>query len=256
MFNKIDLLSPAEDFREEGGRMPFEFTDLEVRSSQGGGEKLIRGHGAVYGKLSEDLGGFRELFEPGSLADTIKNDDIRSLRDHNSSYILGRTKAGTLSLREDTKGIYYEVTPPDTSYARDLMVSIERRDVTGGSIIFRVDGKDGERWFVDGEEVDIGDAFMAMWDEKKHKIERHVVKGRLWDIGPVTFPAYPQTDVKVRSLLAAAREKLHLRAEEQPVRPGLAAGIISDLPQEQVGADAGRAAAELARQKLEYGYPK
>jgi hypothetical protein len=178
----------------------IDFDELEVRTDEKS-VKIIRGHGAVYNKLSVDLGGFREMFDPGAFTETISKDDIRSLRDHTPSFILGRNKAGTLTLREDVKGVYYEVIPPDTSYARDLMVSIERRDVTGGSIIFNV-AENGERWVVDGEEVEPMAAFMAMWSEKKRKIERHVTKARLYDIGPVTFPAYPQTDVKVRSLLA------------------------------------------------------
>jgi len=204
-----------EDFIElvaERGLSPFEFDSLEVRAEGEKEAKLIRGHGAVYNKLSVDLGGFREMLLPGAFTDTLKNDDIRSLRDHTPTYILGRNKAGTLTLTEDERGVYYEVNPPDTSYARDLIVSIERRDVTGGSIIFKVD-KDGERWFADNKEVEMMDAFMAMWDEKKHKIERHVTKARLFDIGPVTFPAYPQTDVKVRSLLALAKEKLEAAAQ-------------------------------------------
>jgi hypothetical protein len=213
---------------ENRGTSPFEFDSLEVRAEGDKETKLIRGHGAVYNKLSVDLGGFRELFEPGAFTDAIKNDDIRSLRDHTPSYILGRNKAGTLTLTEDERGVYYEVTPPDTSYARDLIVSIERRDVTGGSIIFSVD-KDGERWFVDGKEAEMLDAFMAMWDEKKHKIERHVTKARLYDIGPVTFPAYPQTDVKIRSLLAQAKEKLHIPAELKPDGQGALNGRVDGL---------------------------
>jgi HK97 family phage prohead protease len=225
---------------DERGLLPFEFDSLEVRADEATGSKLIRGHGAVYNKLSVDLGGFQELFLSGSLTDTIQKDDIRSLRDHIPSYILGRNRAKTLKLEEDEKGIYYEVTPPDTSYARDLMVSIERRDVTGGSIIFQVDGKKNERWFVDGEEVEMLDAFMAMWDGKKHKIERHIVKARLYDIGPVTFPAYPQTDVKVRSMMAMAKEKLNIPAADK-------------LDVE--GALNGRALS-LARKRLNYGYPR
>jgi hypothetical protein len=175
----------------------FDLDELEMRAGKGEGERRLSGHGAVYDKLSVDLGGYRELFEQGTFSDSIAKDDIRSLRDHNSSYILGRTKSGTLLLEEDKKGVKFDVSLPDTSYANDLVVSVERKDVTGCSIIFSVEQ---ERWFVDGEEVEFLDALMAMWDEKKHKVERHVNKGRLYDIGPVTFPAYPQTDVKARAM--------------------------------------------------------
>jgi len=200
----------------------FDFDKLEIRTSGENEPKKIVGHAAVFGKLSEDLGGFRETFEPGSFVDTIKKDDIRSLFNHMPSYILGRNKAGTLLIEEDEKGAYYEVTPPDTRYSRDLMVSIERGDVSQCSIIFVVDGKAGERWLVDGAEVKAMDAFMAMWDGKKHSIERHILKARLFDVGPVTFPAYPQTSVKVRDYLAATNESEEILGDQGPTPTGKA----------------------------------
>jgi len=261
----------------------FEMDKLEVRAAEGeDAPKKIIGHGAVYNKLSVDLGGFKELFEPGTFAESIKRDDIRSLRDHTPTYILGRTKAGTLELKEDERGVYYEVVVPETSYADDLLISIERGDVTGCSIMFQVDGEKGERWFLEGKEVDAIDAFMAMWDEKKHKIERHVNKARLYDIGPVTFPAYPQTDVKARSLAAVAgldyealgtalvKSQRGLPLDEIEQRTLAKAGDIisgrkeaeeksadaediADKPDGQ-GALKGRALS-LARRRLNYGYP-
>lgn len=216
----------------------FDFDTLEIRAAENGKSKLIRGHAAVYNKLSEDLGGFKELFEPGAFKDTIVRDDIRSLFNHTPSYILGRNKAKTLTVEEDEKGVYYEVTPPDTRYANDLMVSIERGDISQCSIIFNVDGKAGEKWLVDGAQVDPVDAFVAMWDDKKHKIERHILKARLYDVGPVTFPVYPQTDVKVRDYLSALKEEAAAKLDKQG-------------PPVKTGADA-----SMERQRLAYGYPR
>ena len=198
--NEADL-TPFE-FDARGREMTcrtFDMDALEIRAGVIDKEKHLAGHGAVYDRWSVDLGGFKELFEQGTFAESIKRDDIRSLQNHDAHYILGRTKAGTLALEEDKKGVKFDVTLPETSYARDLLVSVERRDITGCSIIFFVDPKD-ERWLVDGEEVDFLDALMAMWDEKKHKVERRVSKAEMADIGPVTFPAYPQTDVKARAV--------------------------------------------------------
>lgn len=257
----------------------FEMDSLEVRAGNEGETKKLRGHGAVYNKLSEDLGGFKEMFLPSSLAETIKRDDIRSLRDHTPSYILGRSKAGTLTLEEDERGIYFEVDIPDTSYARDLMVSVERRDVTGCSIIFSVEGPKNERWFVDSKEVDALDAFMAMWDGKKHRVERHIVKARLYDIGPVTFPAYPQTEIKARSLMAVigidynalsaalikARRGEALDEKEIKLLAGAGDKLRSYIPAEaEAELDGGQApdVPELARRlerlklRLRYGYPR
>jgi hypothetical protein len=176
----------------------FDVDTLELRAGANEKESHLVGHGAVYDRWSVDLGGFKELFEQGTFSESIKRDDIRSLKNHDPNYILGRSRAGTLTLEEDAKGVKFDVTLPDTTYAQDLRVSVERRDITGCSIIFSVDPKN-ERWFVDGEEVEFLDALMAMWDEKKHKVERRISKANMYDIGPVTFPAYPQTDVKARA---------------------------------------------------------
>lgn len=183
----------------------FELDSLEVRAD-GEGSKKIRGHAAVFSKLSEDLGGFKEIIDAGAFTDAIKRDDVRALFNHNPSYVLGRNKSGTLVLAEDERGLAIEIDPPDTQYARDLMVSIGRKDISQMSFAFRIDGKNGERWEVDGKEAKPIEAFMAMWDDTKHEIVRHVVKVRLYDVSPVTYPAYPSTDVKIRDYLQALKE--------------------------------------------------
>jgi hypothetical protein len=213
----------------------FELDSLEVRAVADGETKKIKGHAAVYNKMSEDLGGFREIIDPGAFTDAIKRDDVRALFNHNPNYVLGRNKAGTLTLYEDERGLAIEIDPPDTQYARDLMVSIERKDINQMSFAFRIDGKKGERWEVDGQEAKPVDAFMAMWDGKKHDIVRHVVKVRLYDVSPVTYPAYPETDVKVRDYLQALKE-----AEPKP---------------DESGALNGRALS-LARSRFHFGSPK
>jgi len=179
------------------------FFPFELRAEGDSKQPKIVGHATVFNQFSEDLGGFREKFLPGAFTETIKNDDIRSLINHTPTLILGRNKSGTLRISEDVAGVYYEVDAPDTSYARDLLVSIGRRDISQCSIIFRVQNKADERWLVDGKEVAAMEAFMAMWDGKKRNVERHVLRAKLADVGPVTFPAYPQTDVISRSMMEA-----------------------------------------------------
>lgn len=156
--------------------------DIEVRVNDENKKQKIRGYAAVFGKLSEDLGGFREKIDPGAFAKSIENDDIRALYNHDANYILGRNKAGTLILAEDDKGLAIEIDPPDTSYARDLMASIERKDITQMSFGF----------------VTIRDAW-AYNENSKKEVIRTLQEVRLYDVSPVTYPAYPQTSVKVRS---------------------------------------------------------
>lgn len=158
------------------------FDELCVEQREDG-KRMIRGHAAVFNQLSEDLGGFREQIAPGAFAEAIKSDDVRALFNHNPDYILGRNLSKTLRLVEDARGLAIEIDPPDTQIARDLMVSMERGDVTQMSFAFSV-RPNGQNWAKD----DAG------------QVVRTLTKVRLYDVSPVVYPAYPQTDVAVRAL--------------------------------------------------------
>ena len=143
---------------------------------------VIRGHAAVFNQLSDDLGGFREQIVPGAFVEAIERDDVRALINHDSTLILGRNRAGTLRMSEDATGLLVEIDPPDTQYARDLLVSMKRGDISQMSFGFGVK-PGGQDWAKDDEGRTI----------------RTLKKLRLFDVSPVTYPAYPQTDVAVRS---------------------------------------------------------
>jgi HK97 family phage prohead protease len=144
----------------------------------------IAGHAAKFDVLSEDLGGFRERIAPGCFAKSIQSSDIRALFNHDANIVLGRNKAGTLRLSEDLAGLAYEVDAPDTQLVRDMVLSpIARGDVTQCSFGFYTLN---DKWAkVDGEWV------------------RTLLEADLLDVSPVTYPAYPQTEVAVRSLQQA-----------------------------------------------------
>ena len=142
---------------------------------------IISGYAAVFNQESEDLGGFTEFIERGAFKEALKTSDTRALFNHDSNYVLGRESAGTLTLKEDQEGLHMEITPPDTQFARDLMVSIERGDINQQSFGFTVETDE--------------------WTEKDKKVTRTIKKiARLYDVSPVTYPAYPDTTVAVRSL--------------------------------------------------------
>jgi uncharacterized protein len=156
---------------------------IEMRAKGGKDVPVIRGHAAVFNQLSEDLGGFREQIAPGAFAEAIAADDVRALWNHNADYVLGRNRSGTLVLAEDVRGLAIEIDPPDTQWARDLLVSMERGDVNQMSFGFSL-RPNGQDWAKD----DAG------------QVIRTLKRVRLFDVSPVTYPAYPQTDVAVREL--------------------------------------------------------
>lgn len=145
----------------------------------------IEGYAANFNSLSEDLGGFREMLVPGCFADALKTSDIRALFNHDPSLILGRNVSGTLRVYEDEKGLRFEADLPETSYAKDLQVSMSRGDVSSCSFGFRVSAEDGDAWRKEPDGTYL----------------RSILKvDRLFDVSPVTYPAYASTSCAVRSL--------------------------------------------------------
>jgi HK97 family phage prohead protease len=160
-----------------------ELKELRVRASADSNAPVIEGHAAVFDEWSELLGSmfpFKEKVRHGAFSETIGKDDIRALFNHNPDYVLGRNKAGTLELEETEQGLLVRILPPDTQWARDLQVSIGRGDITQMSIGFEVLE---DKWATENG-VDI----------------RDLIKVKLYDVSPVTFPAYTQTDVGLRGM--------------------------------------------------------
>jgi HK97 family phage prohead protease len=165
-------------------------TPPEIRESDNGG-KVAAGYAAVFGSQADIGDSFAEVIAPGAFADTL-DADVIALIGHDRSRVLGRTKSGTLRLREDDKGLYVEIDLPDTSDGRDLAIQLERRDVSGMSFGFRVTHDE--------------------WDETGQKIVRTIHKVELLEVSATAFPAYPDTSLALRSLDAArkeARQKNH-----------------------------------------------
>lgn len=146
----------------------------------------IIGYGSVFNSRSEPLWGFREIIKPGAFDDVL-DDDVRGLFNHDPNFILGRRSSGTLALSVDEKGLRYDITAPDTQTIRDLVLEpMKRGDITQSSFAFRI-SHDGEEWYQDDEGIVI----------------REITKfSRLYDVSPVTYPAYQDADSGVRSMKA------------------------------------------------------
>ena len=154
------------------------FSDVEVRA-EGDAPPVIAGYAAVFDALSVDLGGFREKIAPGAFAKSVGG-DVRALFDHDSSFILGRTKARTLTLTEDQRGLRVEITPPNTAHARHVVELLKRGDVDQMSFGFRTRADH--------------------WENRDGETIRTLLDVDLIEVSVVAFPAYPQTEAAMRSL--------------------------------------------------------
>ena len=176
-------------------RRAMTLKELRVSESEGK-DTYIEGYASVFDSWSETLGGdilpFREKVCKGAFTESIANDDIRALYNHDPNYVLGRNKAGTLELTEDERGLYVKIKPPKAQWAKDLMCSIKRGDVDAMSFGFAVIL---DKWYA-AEGADV----------------RELIKVKLYDVSPVTFPAYPATECDVRSIYDTRKKQLDLDA--------------------------------------------
>jgi hypothetical protein len=176
------------------------FTQFELREADGKPPELV-GHASVFNQetvIQSWFDEWREEVAPGAFKKTIKEGDIRSLFNHDPNIVLGRNKAGTLELSEDEVGLYTIIHPPENQWGQTVTDAIRRGDVTGMSIIFQPVKESW--WFPD--------------KGSKELPKRTLKEAKLFDVGPVTFPAFEQTDISARSkaIEAASEDDILLLA--------------------------------------------
>ncbi len=189
---------------------------VDLRAAMDGNGRTLEGYAVVFGAMSEDLGGFREVIEPGAFSEALGNrPDVRALFNHDPSFVLGRTTNGTLALMQDGHGLRMAVTMPDTSYARDVYELVQRGDVSQMSFAFSV-RKGGETWAT----------------EEGRRVRR-LRSLDLYDVSVVTYPAYQATTVAARALAMAQEDDSQEAAtiEEPTGDEGRAAGVVTTLRQ-------------------------
>ena len=151
--------------------------DLELRMD--GDNQTVVGYASVYDSESNDLGGFREYIAKGAFEGRL-NDDVRFLINHDG-LPLARTTNGTLTLSTDERGLKYEAKISDTSIGRDLLTLMKDGTINQSSFAFIVEDDSWE--FKDGVNI-----------RTINKI------GRLYDVSAVTYPAYEEASVGLRSM--------------------------------------------------------
>jgi HK97 family phage prohead protease len=156
---------------------------LETRADGG---KTAVGYGAVFYRAGDagteyPLGkGVAERVDARAFDAALqRGDDVRALFNHEPDHLLGRLSSGTLRLSVDDSGLRYEIDLPDTQAGRDVATSIERGDLSGSSFSFNVERAD--------------------WSEENGRDIRTIKSVRLFDVGPVTYPAYAGTSAALRS---------------------------------------------------------
>ena len=177
---------------EERRKTPISMAPIEARED--GKRPRVSGYAAVYYRKGDTAteyrppGGFTERIERGAFDRALReNQDVVALFDHDTSHLLGRTGAGTLQLESDERGLHYTISTADTTIARDVLANIRAGNLTGSSFAFVVRK---EEW----EELEDGTAIRTVQDVD------------LFDVGPVTKPAYDGTSTEA----AAARGSLRL----------------------------------------------
>ena len=182
--------------------------ECEIRAD-GDEMATIVGYAARFNKMSQDLGGFTEKIAKGAFKRSLgAGDDVRALVDHKPEMIVGRRSAGTLDVIEDTRGLKVTITPPDTTVGRDLVENIRLGNINQMSFAFRAVE---EEW--------------QHTSDKKPDV-RTLKDVDLVDVSAVTYPAYLDTALAVRSWEAWKAENRDVTSEVTNVTSEVASAEV------------------------------
>jgi len=170
----------------------FELKSREVRVEGDDDAPIITGHAAVFNSEAHN-----EVIRKGAFSKTLKeSENIRALWDHDSGKPLASTGNGTLALEEDKHGLRFEMRPdPKTSMGQDAIQNIRSGLITGMSFGFET----------------IQDKVTKRGGDNSEDYLRELLEVRLFEVSPVTFPWYENTDVTVKALQDAGVDPLQLR---------------------------------------------
>lgn len=165
--------------------------------------RTIRGLAAVTGSWSKDLGGFRELIQPGAIdEDLVNRSDVMLNVDHDPSKVLARSRrgSGSLKLSVTSRGLEFETEAPATQLGNDMLEMLKRGDYSQCSFCFTLPDEDADVWYRDSD---------GMLCREIKKFDR------LWDVSVVYDPAYDATYADARSTEMVQRfSKLDLLEKE------------------------------------------
>lgn len=165
---------------------------VKIHKRAEGAPASIVGYGAVFYNAADPgtqyewqgwSGTYRERIMPGCFDRALREDDVRGLFNHDPNCVLGRISAGTMKLSIDMTGLLYDINPPATTAARDVMESIDRGDITGSSFAF----------------VPTEIRWTELMEDSQTIMIREIMQAELYDVGPVTYPAYGASTTGIRA---------------------------------------------------------
>lgn len=160
----------------------------ELRVTSAAGVRKLEGYAAVFDKESELIWGmFREVIMPGAFAAALSREDldVRALHNHDANLLLGRSKSGTLRLKEDDTGLWCSIDLPKGNLGEQIGESVARGDLTQMSFAFTL-AEGGDRW---------------VWEKGAEDPKRIIGPNgveELRDVCTATYPAYPDTEINAK----------------------------------------------------------
>jgi uncharacterized protein len=162
------------------------FNTIFTRAAgEGGTGRTVSGYAAIFGSTTSIGGWWNEIIEEGAFDDAISTSDARALFNHKPDHLLARQSSGTLKLSLDNKGLMYEFESPNTGCGNDILEMMNRGDLKESSFAFTVKEEEWLEEVVDGE---------STYTRRIKKVDT------LYDVSPVTYPAYGDTTVSARSM--------------------------------------------------------
>ena len=178
------------------------YFDSEFKTREDDGKKYISGYFAVFNQETQLWPGCFEKIAAGAFDNSLKNDDVRCLFNHNHDIVLGRTASKTLTLRTDAHGLYGEVEINNAdSEAVNAYERVKRGDVTGCSFGF--------------------DTVKEESEERGNDWVYTEIEVKLYEVSPCTFPAYPQTEIQARQKDFEQTKKRSLEQTKSDLRKRL-----------------------------------
>jgi HK97 family phage prohead protease len=169
----------------------------------------LRGYAVVFNQWANIGGRFQERVSPGAFSQTLQENDQVALWNHSDQHPLGRRSAGTLKLLEDKHGLHAEIRlNPKISFHKDVFEAVKDGTIAGMSFRFSVP-QGGE----------------TLERDERNGLRRTITAATLYEVSPVTFPAYSETEISAR-----ASEYLERMADAIPPARDIPKSTYVELP--------------------------